>query len=223
MIRTITTVAASVALAASAQAATFIFDNNDLANNTITLSDGLYTNSMIVDGVTLVMTVRAESNFTGASVPSGGAAPDAFVGSVGNGIGAAGSGTGKDAQTLTTQSAGSNGAPALEQGVESLFISFDLDVDLVEWYVGNAGAGELSTMRFGVATDSHTGGGAGTFTNITELMAGEELEFTAGLGNTISLGSALGMIQVEAVAVPEPGATALLGLGGLALILRRRK
>ncbi|MFC5050414.1 PEP-CTERM sorting domain-containing protein [Rubritalea spongiae] len=57
--------------------------------------------------------------------------------------------------------------------------------------------------------------------------AESELFITAGLMNNNNSGAAWGArlldFDVEVTAVPEPSSTVLLGLGGLALILRRRK
>ena len=62
----------------------------------------------------------------------------------------------------------------------------------------------------------------------TTLAAGESAIFTIAFSTTTGSGSSLSNIdnvafQGTAVVVPEPSSTALFGLGGLALILRRRK
>ena len=66
-----------------------------------------------------------------------------------------------------------------------------------------------------------SGGTHALFSNIIADGSGDitfSTTNTAGASNGVLSG-----LQIEAVAVPEPSTTALLGLGGLALILRRRK
>ena len=57
-----------------------------------------------------------------------------------------------------------------------------------------------------------------TLTSFDNLIFREESNSEATLGNLI-----VATTYAEAAAVPEPSSTALLGLGGLALILRRRR
>ena len=71
--------------------------------------------------------------------------------------------------------------------------------------------------------------------NFTMAANTENLDFIAAdIGDTLELrfyesagnaarGLQLADLQLDVTAVPEPGSSALLGLGGLALILRRRK
>ena len=55
------------------------------------------------------------------------------------------------------------------------------------------------------------------------LKAGTEYTFTALVSNQSSGFSAFDSLQIEVVVAPEPSSTALLGLGGLALMLRRKR
>ena len=64
------------------------------------------------------------------------------------------------------------------------------------------------------------------FFDITGLSSGDEIQIwganateTTGALNSITISG----VTFDSVAVPEPSTTALLGLGGLALIMRRRK
>ncbi len=81
--------------------------------------------------------------------------------------------------------------------------------------------GNLDTIDVATATDpgmnwvtnSHDFIAAGTSTNLKFTFESQDSGGLAGLDN----------IRITAAPVPEPSSAALLGLGGLALILRRRK
>lgn len=70
---------------------------------------------------------------------------------------------------------------------------------------GTGGANSFSFQRIGTATVNGSG------------------EIVVTLGSSTSGWTMADAIAIQAVAVPEPSSAALLGLGGLALILRRRK
>lgn len=57
--------------------------------------------------------------------------------------------------------------------------------------------------------------------DITGLSNGDTVDFYSTAG--INGGATLGSISLDSVVVPEPSSAALFGLGGLALILRRRR
>ncbi|MFC5050455.1 PEP-CTERM sorting domain-containing protein [Rubritalea spongiae] len=79
---------------------------------------------------------------------------------------------------------------------------------------------EVDGVQLGTVADSLSDSYV-NFTNLSTDGSGNLVISTYDLNaNTISTLSAL---TLTAVAVPEPSSTALLGLGGLALILRRRK
>ncbi|MGB0992913.1 MAG: PEP-CTERM sorting domain-containing protein [Akkermansiaceae bacterium] len=74
-------------------------------------------------------------------------------------------------------------------------------------------------------TITDTGGYAGTF-NAENSVTFANITGTTTLaitGNASGSRSAINGLTVQYTPVPEPSSTALLGLGGLALILRRRK
>ena len=81
------------------------------------------------------------------------------------------------------------------------------------------------------ASISGTGNGALTFVEgdshvLFSGISGSTGSITFSVTDSVDPISANGVLsglQLESVAVPEPSTTALLGLGGLALILRRRK
>jgi len=85
--------------------------------------------------------------------------------------------------------------------------------------------------QFGVTDNGNNGinGGGVSFTDSVMVASGElvtyRLAFADKTNTSQNLQSAtrIGDLQISAVAVPEPSSTALLGLGGLAFILRRRK
>ena len=84
----------------------------------------------------------------------------------------------------------------------------------------NTNIGDLTWTAFTGFGITDTTGGAGADTdNIVSVGAYFNSSIDAGGGNWT--GAKLQYFEV--IAVPEPSSTALLGLGGLALILRRRK
>lgn len=104
---------------------------------------------------------------------------------------------------------------------------------------GGLTAGDVSFDGFNIV---RLGGHAGGDTGVIENTGGADVAivtakavddysidlssaFTviADVGTTINIQGYDAQFTVAAVAVPEPSSTALLGLGGLALILRRRK
>jgi len=91
-------------------------------------------------------------------------------------------------------------------------------------YVGDAGFTALTTVTY----QPFTSGGGSTKVNVTDdtgvLASGIEaikFDFLATDGNGSSVYREIDVLG--SAAVPEPTTTALLALGGLALILRRRK
>lgn len=118
---------------------------------------------------------------------------------------------------------------------------YTLDVRAGNWSP-NQGAGTEFTIDIGyddggwvsLATKTFTGGTTGEISATTNGYD-ETLSFTTGgtvsgsvavrLARTGTSGSWGGydVATLDAVAVPEPSSSALIGLGGLALILRRKK
>ncbi|MGB0775863.1 MAG: PEP-CTERM sorting domain-containing protein, partial [Akkermansiaceae bacterium] len=106
--------------------------------------------------------------------------------------------------------------------------------DLTGGYVNRDIAGKLYTGFFsldGVNVDpdgtgfvgSGTGGALASEADVVALNAFIKANYTIG-GRYLELSDNTGGERtLSVIAVPEPSSTALLGLGGLALILRRRK
>ena len=128
-------------------------------------------------------------------------------------------------------SAGSSGA-----GLQNYFpdtynpfvISFDTTVSEAAFEMVTNGTTDTFTALLGgaiVETASITTGGW-RFYGFTGIMFDE---IRVGIGGEIGTGNSRHMrmdnlqIGAAAAAVPEPSSTALLGLGGLALMLRRRR
>jgi hypothetical protein len=111
---------------------------------------------------------------------------------------------------------------ATSRGISDMDVSFatSLDMPFATALItdSNWGSTVNLTPAEGVVVDSK---GAGELLTYTSVSARYVLfEVTANHGD----GSYVGMSEVRFIsAVPEPTTTALLGLGGLALILRRRK
>ena len=101
-------------------------------------------------------------------------------------------------------------------------------------------AGDIAS--FAVTPDFHVNSGQGTFSSSGPLLAnasagsvGNSLQLrfetwdptlnagAEGLATATNSFIAIDDVFLEVTAVPEPSSAALLGLGGLALILRRRK
>jgi hypothetical protein len=98
------------------------------------------------------------------------------------------------------------------------------------------GAGETLeilgvSVLFATDTESYTiNGGSDTFftldstgSNPAEFISVSGTAFTIGAGSSGDTKFAIDGITVGVVAVPEPSSAALLGLAGLALMLRRRR
>jgi len=61
-------------------------------------------------------------------------------------------------------------------------------------------------------------------TDLSSITGAQSVEIRIALGDNSSSNSKASFIQgIQLTTVPEPSSAALLGLGGLALILRRRK
>jgi hypothetical protein len=104
--------------------------------------------------------------------------------------------------------------------VETNAVLYTAQVDLAEYDAAHAGAGDFWSAGQLITFDFD----AGDFAGGTE---GNTLEFgVTNIDNTAldNRGASVDNIVFElADPVPEPASTALLGLGGLALILRRRR
>ncbi len=117
-----------------------------------------------------------------------------------------------------------------DAGFAATITSFDLDEwagggDMtVNWTVSGGTSGTLASGTWDDYNDANGGNGGRTL--ITPNVTGADGEvLTLSLEQTGGSTTYLAMdnLTFDQVAVPEPSSMALLGLGGLALILRRRK
>lgn len=175
--------------------------------------------------------------------------PDRFAANTTNGSGLSGAGLTTDTHDADETNSMWLSATVVE-GDSDRFITFDLgalyNVDTLRiWNYnesGFLGHGADAIEVFGSATDTLStvaigtgaqtlavaiGGGTGAepaqnFVGATGLDSVRYVQFRIDSNhgdNRVGLSE----VRFEATAVPEPSSTALLGLGGLALILRRRK
>ena len=227
-------IAGTLGLAASANAATVLidYDFQTMTADTTTADTITYTGAH-VDGTELMITAVSFSNYVtnaGGDIKSTG----------GNGLSVKGGAGGNQRHNLISYSAtpSANNDPG---AYETITISFDADVilnfggDTGSWTINRAGATEamrVVSSEAGAPTDTGVDDAAAhSFVDITTLAAGETLTFTpygvTGGVEDLDVSSIVGLgslsVYTESNPVPEPTTTALLGLGGLALILRRRK
>jgi hypothetical protein len=119
-----------------------------------------------------------------------------------------------------------------DTGFAVTITSFDLDewagggATTVDWIVSGSTSGTLASGTwddFNTANDPGNAGGRSTVTPNVTGANGEAL--TLSFGQTGGNGEylALDNLTFDQVAVPEPSSMALLGLGGLGVLLRRRR
>ena len=140
-----------------------------------------------------------------------------------------------------TTDPGPGGGDYFDDGPGNPVLTFDLGsaqdlTDFVYWGYNNGGTGnEASVFNLTFSTDNSTFGSLVIFDQ-SGLALGLGTPATLSLGSTINAQyvrvemtdnqggiDRVGLGEVKFIAVPEPSSTALLGLGGLALLLRRRK
>lgn len=111
-------------------------------------------------------------------------------------------------------------AAALVIPLEKLFEGLDQKPET--WISLGTQTGASSTSGDSTATGvSWNLGAVGTQTSVDFLI--DPVSTSATNGNYNQRGVAMGNFALNATAVPEPSSAALLGLGGLALVFRRRK
>lgn len=210
------TAATLVGMAASAQAAVIFTESFEVATGNISpgavtfdnaATNGLYSSNASATNNGGGFNVQI-NGIVGGATPTDGSA--ALHGGAGGAIGTSVLWTIAAANTLT------NG-----QTVEVTWDATQAHGDGDETYDMVIAGGAASTNGFG-ANDAF-----GTWNNesfsflVTDATQAITLEF--GMTRTASDTADLVIDNISVNAVPEPSSTALLGLGGLALILRRRK
>jgi len=139
------------------------------------------------------------------------AANDGVVNATTGGLGINDSLTGDDTNGLDTINT-----------TEVLTISFSVDVIVESFTFSDIGVNDGVEASFdGAPAISITSSGTTVFG--TTLLAGEELTLTAFEPNSGSANNGVVITQFEVTQIPEPSSTALIGLSGLAFLLRRRR
>ncbi|MBK1856433.1 PEP-CTERM sorting domain-containing protein [Verrucomicrobiaceae bacterium 5K15] len=135
-------------------------------------------------------------------------------------------------QYVVFNEGGSATGGTLYQTITGLTIGqqYEVSFEVIEMFNGNNNVARIngdfnslgSSIGSGVGTDLTIGDG-GTVSTFTFTATDAEgvLTFTDASDGTSGIDTGLDNISITAV--PEPGSAALLGLGGLALLLRRRK
>jgi len=150
-------------------------------------------------------------------------------------------GTSDVSRAWVTNDPGAGGGDYFLDGPGNPVMTFDLGsaldlTDFVYWGYNNGGTGnEASDFTLTFSTDNVSFGSSVAFDQSGSPM-GLGAPATLSLGSTINAQyvrvemtdnqggiDRVGLGEVRFIAVPEPSSAALLGLGGLALILRRRK
>ena len=108
-----------------------------------------------------------------------------------------------------------------------LVLHSTIDIDVSAYTGGDATFVLVDTDLFG-GTYANNGGGFGTIGTITNTAVnswggGYDVTYDQSLFDGDDDDGFTGQITLTLTAVPEPSSTALLGLGGLALMLRRKR
>lgn len=229
-VATIATYSAITASAATTQLPEFITGTTTIGSGQLK-TDG--ETSTIQSGGTLEFTTPSwESILQAGDIADGTTTINIETGGTMTWAGASGNGT---RLFLGNQSAGSTGIINLNGGTFA-------GANLTEFVFGRntatglfnitAGTAEFGNLTLGSGTSiiDFTSGSTGSLTVTGYDQTAYETLWNAG--NLTSAGSNTGTFAenfsvtgatITAVAVPEPSSSALLGLGGLALIMRRRK
>ena len=120
-----------------------------------------------------------------------------------------------------------NGISTFDSDSRLGFSSSTIDIDVSAYTGGDATFVLVDTELFG-GTYANNGGGFGTINTITNTAVnswggGYDVTYDQSLFDGDDDDGFTGQITLTLTAVPEPSSTALLGLGGLALMLRRKR
>jgi hypothetical protein len=211
---------ASFLAAATANATIVVLGTNDEGmireNNPAVTSSTLIAGDN-VDGPSDGGPLRILANFDLSTVPIGATINSVSLSVTTNGVGANNTGGSSTFSFDLTQLSGTSLPASPGWTGAGATASIALGTVISSGSVDISSSGNTLTFASNTPFESYIGSGAGSSLNFSIMLQGEDdVDQQFGRFSSPSL-------TVDFTAVPEPSSTALLGLGGLALILRRRK
>ena len=190
------------------------------------MDDAVFGSSVTVNGVTFTGSVSGSSaSLFGSNYNTGGAHAASGGGNASSDAWLDGNGGDADYNLLVSSNEFFGGTPTTTLTLATGLLDVGAEYEIQVWYAddrdGPKRGRNLELNTTGGTAVSLFGEGNSVIGSFTTDGTSQELQL-----NATNFGSALiSAYQIREItaAVPEPSSTTLLGLGGLALILRRRK